>query len=248
MLAHRVLVNSHFSLEVLVRSASRVRARAVVVPNGVAGPVRRVPPRERLDGPVRLLYVGRLSPRKGPQVAVATLAELVRRGVDARLELAGSVFPGYEWFADELADQVRAAGLVDRVRFHGFVPDVWQVLAAADVVLVPSVLDELFGNTAVEAVLAARPVVASATSGLLEAVAGHRSAQAVPPSDVTAWADAVERVSTDWPRWAGAALQDADSARHRHDPARYRARVAQLTATADAAALLEAGPHDRRPS
>src|SRR4051794_23167834 len=60
--------------------------------------VAPVPARRRLTGPVRLLYVGRLSPRKGPDVAVAALAELVDRGADAELTVVGSVFAGYEWF------------------------------------------------------------------------------------------------------------------------------------------------------
>src|SRR4051794_31518539 len=86
-------------------------------------------------GVVRVGYVGRLSPRKGPQVAVAAVDELLRRGVDARLRVAGSVFPGYEWFEAELREQVRLAGLDNRVEFLGFVPDPWQVFADSDVVV-----------------------------------------------------------------------------------------------------------------
>ena len=228
VLAAEVLVNSEFSRRVLAGSLPRTGARAVVVANGIAGPATVVPPRSELTDPVRLCFVGRLSPRKGPQVAVATLAELVARGVDARLSLVGSVFAGYEWFEAELHEQVAAAGLADRVEFLGFVDDVWGALAAADVVLIPSQLDEPFGNTAVEAVLAARPVVVSATSGLREAAAGYASAQAVAPADVPGWADAVERVAGDWPRTSAQALDDAREARRRHDPAGYRAEVARL--------------------
>lgn len=231
VLAHQVLVNSRYSRGVLGGSAPRVAARAVVVLNGVPGPVQVTPPRSRLEGPVRLAYVGRLSPRKGPQVAVATLAELVGRGVDARLELAGSVYPGYEWFEADLRQQVARAGLTERVSFLGFVTDVWAVLAAADVVLVPSVLDEPFGNTAVEAVLAARPVVVSATSGLREAAAGYATAQAVPPGDVAGWADAVQRVVEGWDAVGRDTATDVEEARRRHAPARYRTEVARLVIT-----------------
>ena len=95
--------------------------------------------RRELDGPVRLLFVGRLSPRKGPQVALATLQELLGRGIDARLGLLGSVFEGYEWFEAELQATVAEQGLADRVEFLGFRADIWPYLADADVVLVPSV-------------------------------------------------------------------------------------------------------------
>ena len=230
--ASEVLVNSRYSRDVLVGAAAPAAARTVVVDNGVAGPALVPhPPRAVLEGSVRLVFVGRLSPRKGPQVAVAALAELARRGVDARLVLAGSVFPGYEWFEAALHRQVAEAGLTDRVSFLGFVPDVWQTLDAADVVLVPSVQPEPFGNAAVEGVLAARPVVVSTAGGLPEAVAEAASAQMVPPGDAVAWADAVARVVADWPAVAARAAADAAEARRRYAPERYRAEVARRVRT-----------------
>jgi glycosyltransferase involved in cell wall biosynthesis len=138
------------------------------------------------------------------------------------------VYPGYERFEEQLRAAVVDGGLAGRTRFLGFRPDIWDVMAAADVVLVPSVVDEPFGNTAVEAVLAARPLVVSATSGLREAAAGFRSATAVEPGRPEAWADAVEHIIAGWPRVRAEALGDAATASVRHDPARYRRRMAEL--------------------
>ncbi|MQA32806.1 glycosyltransferase [Modestobacter roseus] len=241
-LADAVVVNSRFSLGVLGEVAPGVEDRSTVVYNGIRGPVAVVPPRDELDGPVRLLFVGRLNPRKGPQVAVAALRELTDRGVDARLALLGSVFPGYEEFEAELHATVAAAGLDDRVDFLGFHADVWPVVAGADVVLIPSVLDEPFGNTAVEAVLGARPVVVSDTSGLREAAAGYGSAQAVDPQRPALWADAVERVVAQWPSFREQALEDAGAARRRHDPAAYQEVVATLVRGATGAGRAAVPP------
>jgi glycosyltransferase involved in cell wall biosynthesis len=229
-LSDRVVANSRFTLEVLTDVAPRVRRRATVVHNAVRGPAQVVPARPRLEGPLRLLYVGRLSPRKGPQVAVATLQDLLCRGVDARLTLVGSVFDGYEWFERELRATVAGSGLEDRVEFLGFRPDVWPHLADADVVLMPSVGDESFGNSAVEAVLAARPLVVSDHSGLREATEGYPSAQGVDPGRPEAWADAVCRVAADWPRFRNAALTDAGVARRRSAPERYTAELVDAVA------------------
>ena len=68
--ADSILANSRYSIEVLRRFSPRVAGRAVLIDNGVVGP--RSPHRARIvvDGPVRLLYVGRLSERKGVDVAV----------------------------------------------------------------------------------------------------------------------------------------------------------------------------------
>lgn len=222
VLADRVVANSRFTLDVLADVAPRVRRRAAVVYNAVQGPAETVPVRPAPEGPLRLLYVGRLSPRKGPQVALAVVQELLRRGVDAQLELVGSVFEGYEWFETELRRTAATPELAERVRFAGFRSDVWPHLADADVVLVPSVGEESFGLTTVEAILAARPLVVSDTSGLREAAAGYTAVQAVPPGRVAEWADAVERVVADWDGFRRAALDDARTARARHAGARYQ--------------------------
>ncbi|SDF27075.1 Glycosyltransferase involved in cell wall bisynthesis [Blastococcus aurantiacus] len=230
-LAHRVVANSGFTRDVLAEVAPRTARRSTVVHNVVPGPPVLRPVRETLTGPLHLLYVGRLSPRKGPQVAVAALDELVRRGVDARLVLLGSVFTGYEWFEAELRTTIAAAGLDDRVDFVGFRSDVWPHLADADVVLVPSVGDESFGNTAVEAVLAARPLVVSDHSGLREATAGYAGVRAVDPARPEEWADAVQAVTGDWGATRAAALEDAAQAQRRHTSSRYRTElVAQVRA------------------
>ena len=226
-LADVVLANSQFAVDVVLGSFRRLAPRVRLLSNGVVGPPEPERAREHLVGPVRLVYVGRLSARKGVDVAVDALGVLRERGVDAHLDVVGAVYPGYEWYLDELTGRIASSGLEDWVTLHGFQDPVWGYLAAADVALVPSRTDEPFGNTAVEAVLAARPVVATVTGGLLEATAGYRSAQTVRPDDPAAVADAVQRVVRDWSGFADDAWADAARAAERHAPAAYRAAVAQ---------------------
>ncbi|NUU07310.1 glycosyltransferase family 4 protein [Leifsonia sp. C5G2] len=227
-LSRTLLVNSRFSAGVLSTSFESLGRRAQVVYNAVPGPSRRTPPRETLSGPLRVTYIGRLSPRKGVDVAVDAVARLRDRGVHAELDVVGSVFPGYEWYQEELASTVGSKDLGGRVRFHGFQPSVWDIVGSGDVVVVPSRVDEPFGNTAVEALLAARPVIASATSGLLEATAGYQAAVTVQPDDAGALADALERTVGDWEATAEAVTSDAAAAERRHSVATYRSRIAAV--------------------
>jgi len=118
--------------------------------------------------------------------------------------------------------------MTDRVEFLGFRDDIWPELAASDIVLVPSQVDEPFGNTAVEAMLAARPLVVSDTSGLREAAEGYETAEQVRPDDASAWADAVERIVDHWRSIPRAAMCDSVRAGQRHAPTRYRHDVADL--------------------
>ena len=208
----------------------RLGARTVVLYNGVAGPREVVPPRMELEPPVRLLYIGRLSERKGVQDAVDAVACLMERGVEACLDVVGGTFSGNEWLEQDLRTRSRDAGTADRVQLHGFDPVVWPHLQRADVLIVPSRLDEPFGNTAVEGALAARPIVVSKTSGLLEASQDLGAAVGIPPGDAGAIADAVMEIIGGWDTLRLAALADAERASVRFSPATYRTSMADLVA------------------
>ncbi|MDO5735947.1 MAG: glycosyltransferase family 4 protein [Propionibacteriaceae bacterium] len=207
---HRVIANSEYTRKVLSESSLGLASRVVVVYNTVPGPEVVLPPRLAVDDEVRLLYVGRLSQRKGPHVA-ATAAGLLRdRGMNVRLDIVGSVFPGNEGYEVELRKLVSDLGISENVHFHGFQQLVWPYFADCDIVLVPSVGEESFGNTAVEAALAARPVVASGNAGLREATSASESAELVPSNDPEAMSLAVERIARAWDHYAAAALTDAE--------------------------------------
>ncbi len=224
-----IIANSRFSAEVLGTAISRLRSRTTVVWNAVPGPPVRSDPRERLDV-LRILYIGRLSPRKGPDLAVEALAVLRSRGIPARLDVVGDVFAGYEWFQSELRARIASVSLDGEVREHGFQPDVWGFLADADVLVVPSRVDEPFGNTAVEGILSMRPVVLADTSGLREAGGGYPTAIFVRPDDFEALANGLESVVRSWPELVRSAPASAAAARERHSVEVYRAAVRSVLA------------------
>jgi glycosyltransferase involved in cell wall biosynthesis len=227
LLADRLVVNSRFSEKVLTDVIGRLARRSTVVYNGVVGPPDPVAPRATIDGAVRLLFVGRLSERKGILDALDTVAVLQRRGRAAVLDVAGSIYPGYEHVEEEMAARIAALDDPGAVRLHGYVDGIWPLLADADIMLVPSRGDEPFGNTAVEGTLAQRPVIASASSGLLEAVSGARAARSVPPGRPESFADAIEELVDDWAEVRDLAISDASRAEERYSPARYRSEIMQ---------------------
>lgn len=209
-LCHSVIANSAYTKEVLSNSSRGLSSRVAVVHNTVPGPDAVVPPRSTLDSELRLLYVGRLSHRKGPHVAISAVSLLRDRGITVRLDIVGAVFPGNEKYQEELESLVAEKGLFEKVRFHGFQQSVWPHFADCDIVLVPSVGEESFGNTAVEAALSGRPVVASDQSGLKEATAASESAVLVPPGDPESLSRALERMTQRWEHYAAAASRDAE--------------------------------------
>lgn len=135
-------------------------------------------PRPRLEARERLhltglrlaLYVGRLQPHKGPDVAVRTLAEAIARDPEttAHLQLAIVGGPsGGDHEVSHLMDLAQNLGVHDRVIFFPPQPQarLADFYAAADVVLVPS-RSESFGLVPLEAAACGTPVVAASVGGL----------------------------------------------------------------------------------
>jgi len=218
------LVNSHFSLETIRVALAPLARRSSVIYNGVASPDSPEPPRERLEGALRILYLGRLSPRKGPDLVIDAAVRLRDQGRPATVTLLGTAFEGYEWYEQQLRDQASASGI--DVEFAGFRQSIWPFLAASDVLIVPSRMEEPFGNTAVEGVLALRPVIASDSGGLREAVEGYSASRLVAPDDAVAIALELESLAEGWAEVVGTMETGRQKALLRHAPEEYRARVA----------------------
>jgi glycosyltransferase involved in cell wall biosynthesis len=222
-----VVANSLSTVRVLTGTMPRLGVRIRLLYNGVPGPAELAPTRERLVPPARLVLVGRLSPRKGSDIAIEAVADLRRAGYDVHLDLTGAVFAGYEWYEEQLREQVQRLGLTGVVRLLGFVPSVWDAYRDADIALVPSRV-EPFGNVAVEAQLAGRPVVVARTQGLTEIVSDGRTGVVTTPDDPAAFAAGVATLLDDWPRAREMAATALAEAAQRFAPARYRAEIAEL--------------------
>lgn len=228
LLCRTVVVNSRAAAATLLRAVPLLSARTEVVHNGVPGPGGEpAPPAPEPGTARRVVLVGRLSPRKGTDVAVEAVALLRAEGRDVDLELCGSVFPGYEWYEEELRARAAQPDLAGSVRFAGYTSPTWPALAGAEVVLVPS-RAEPFGNAAVEAQLAGRPVVASAVQGLKEIVTPGETGLLVPPDDAPALAGAIRTLLDDPERARALAAAGQDSARRQFTTERYRAAIAEV--------------------
>ena len=122
---------------------------------------------------VRLaLFVGRLQPHKGPDVAVRALAEALARDPDGTRDVVLAVVggPSGTGHGEEvvrLMELATALGVGERVMLFPPQPQarLADFYAAADVVLVPS-RSESFGLVALEAQACGTPVVAAAVGGL----------------------------------------------------------------------------------
>ena len=128
--------------------------------------VERVPsciPRKTSERQVTLMHISNFRPLKRTDDVVRIFAR-VRESMDARLVLVGD---GPEY--GRTRELVEKLELEEYVRYVGVVDDVTPILAAADVLLLPSET-ESFGLVALEAMASGVPVVASDVGGLPEVV------------------------------------------------------------------------------
>lgn len=175
--ADRIVVLTCGEARLLHRAFGLSGRRLTVVPAGVDLRVFR------RDGPVApvaasaaplLLFVGRLQPLKGPDVAVRTLAEVRDTLPHAQLLIVGGASGNGEGRSDPARLRQLAAelGVADAVHLLPARPqrELASLYRAADVVLAPS-RSETFGLVALEAQASGTPVVAADVSGL-EATVG----------------------------------------------------------------------------
>jgi glycosyltransferase involved in cell wall biosynthesis len=138
------------------------------------------------------LLLGTLEARKNIGVVLDAFTRLAHSGQTRKLVIAGSATPdATEWLA-----RISQPPLKDIVQYVGYVPDDRReaLLAGARMLLLPS-LDEGFGLTALEAMSAGVPLVASNRGSLPEVVA--QGGLLIDPRDVEQWASVIDRLSED---------------------------------------------------
>jgi glycosyltransferase involved in cell wall biosynthesis len=139
----------------------------------------------------KLLYVGRLDPRKGTDTLLRSLVHLP----EATLTLLGGA-EGHE--TARLVTLATELGVADRVSFdrveHAAIAAAYQ---AHDCVVFPSEWPEPFGLVPLEAMACGTPVVASGAGGSADFLRHEGNCLLFAPGDETALATAVRRMAGD---------------------------------------------------
>ena len=171
----------------------------VAIPNGVAAIVRNteIAPEElhrRLgadEGELLILSMARLAEDKGLEYLIEAAALLKRTELRFRVLIAGE--GPVRGHLEQLA---RNLNVTDRVIFLGFREDVGDLLAAADLVVLPS-LREGLSLALLEAMAAGKPIIAASIGSHVEVASHAEIARLVPPADAQALSQAISQVAAD---------------------------------------------------
>lgn len=114
---------------------------------------------------IKLLYVGRLIKVKGVHILLDAVKKLTDREENVELEILGdgSMRMEYERMAEEL-------GIMDKVHFRGYVLDKQKYYENADIFVCPSIWQEAFGISIIEALAQGLICVASNVGGIPEII------------------------------------------------------------------------------
>ncbi len=178
------LVDQHVCVSKAVAAYSVHRTglpadRVVVIPNGIDTAVQAateadlrelgIPPARRV-----VTFIGRLEPQKGLPWLLETAREWLPRVADADLLVVGS--GRQRGMLERLA---RDFGMADRVHFAGWRPDVPEILAASDLLVLPSKWEGM-PNVVLQAMACGMPVMATEAEGTRELLGDQTGPQTAP--------------------------------------------------------------------
>jgi glycosyltransferase involved in cell wall biosynthesis len=197
-LVHRIICVSDANRRDLIDECPAAEARTQTVYNGVdpsAFPLE--PDRQKVrqelgitQGPL-LVMIARLTEQKGHRYLLQAFPELLNTWPQLCC-----VFVGDGELREQLHRLAVELAVEGSCRFVGVREDIADILAAADVVVLPS-LSEGFPFVLLEALAMGCPIVASQVNGIPEMIENHKTGLLVPARDPQALAAAIQEVLSD---------------------------------------------------
>jgi glycogen synthase len=163
------------------------------IPSGLILPVGALTDLPRnLNGIKRLLFVGRITLEKAPDVAINAINILrTEHGLgDIQLDIVGQ---GPKEYMSSLKDLINNLKLEKNVNFLGWLEhsSVLELYSDYDALLFPSRWVEPLGGTVLEAMARGLPVIASRRGGPVEIIIDGENGLLVEPDEPSALADAI---------------------------------------------------------
>jgi glycosyltransferase involved in cell wall biosynthesis len=195
--ARCVVCVSQAAADVITRRGKIPAKKIVVIPNGID--VRRFESVEAINlgslgidpGRRIIAVVGRLEKQKGVDWLLSLAPQLLHETPQHDL-----LFVGDGPQRNELSSSVAEMGLAGRVHFAGWRADVPAILAASDLLLLPSRWEGM-PNVVLEAMASRRPVVATQSEGVCELLGEASQAQTVSCGDSQVFVEKVLAIILD---------------------------------------------------
>ncbi len=195
----RIVSVSEFHRQWAIQLGMCSPGRISAIPNGIADPARTTSVKvQELRRQMRvqssdllILSISRLAPEKGIEYLIEAAVTMPALGRRIQIVIAGDG-PARARL-EELAANL---GVADRVTFIGFRQDVGDLLAASDLVVLPS-LREGLSIALLEAMAAGKPIIATSIGSQREVASQADMARLAPPADALSLCESILRLAGD---------------------------------------------------
>lgn len=121
--------------------------------------------------------IGRIKPsHKGQNLLVDAISKLNKKSLDSsHFYLVGSTVKGQEYMLIELKNKIQRLKLENNITIIPFVKNIELVYENIDVVIVPSVFDDPFPTTVLEAMFFSKPVIGTDVGGIPEMILNNKT-------------------------------------------------------------------------
>lgn len=136
--------------------------------------------------------VGRITPWKGQIYFLEATSKVIKSHPNTKFLVVGDTDLQFrEHYKRDLLVSARKLGISQRTIFTGFREDIPELLAALDILVLPSIEPEPFGLVLAEAMAMSKPVIATLIGGPLEIIEDGKTGILVPPRDSSKLAEAI---------------------------------------------------------
>lgn len=188
----------------LIERLALPEERIHIIPNWVdasrfqAGDRQTVRAKYHLNSKLVVACIGQIAPFKGQEEFLRAAHRVAGMRPDSQFLIVGDEADPKAPFTRQLKQTLETLGDGRRISFTGYIEDIAELLAAVDVVVVPS-WDEGFSIVTIEALAARCVVIASDVGGIRDIIKEGRTGMLVPPRDVNALANRLLWVLSDAP-------------------------------------------------
>ena len=162
-----------------------------VVYNGIVLPKKQpIFKSGRTDSFFRVTYIGRLVEEKGVHNLIQAVALLKKRGIECEVNICGD--GKYREILEKLSQSLN---VTEQIHFRGVQRNIAKYLSETDIFVYPSIWEEVFGISIVEALAYGVPCVANCVGGIPEIITDGYNGAITTEKTADALCNAIERIA-----------------------------------------------------